>query len=900
MMPPMTSEDDFESPDAPGDMLVVDEEISAPVSPPATAVTWRDFDPDMAPVLPWWRRRGPVARFQRWAAAPWPVARIVRVATTAVVLVIATTSVLRVVHFPRLVLKNNTPTGGDMGAHVFAPAFLRDVLLPNFQLSGWSNYWYAGFPLYRFYMVVPALMIVALNLILPYGIAFKIVTILGLVTLPLCCWAFGRLARFVFPIPELMAIAALLFMYDESFYLLGGNVKSTMAGEFSFSIALSFAVLGLGVFARGLETGKYRSWAAILIALAMLCHGIVLLFVVGAAILMWLVWIDRTRLVYGAQVLGAAFLLSAFWVVPFVLNHKFMTDMKYGGRPEGAADSFWDMFFPWSPFADILVSGFALAGFAISVARRHVVGAWLGITCIALFAATYLARESLPVVGLLWNPRILPFLYLMRLMLMMVGIVEVVRLVVGYAQMRRELSEQATWISGVVTVGVVGVVSAVALLMSFREMPFAETIQHNGKSHYALGAFGLYPIQLSADAVDAKSDAWTSYNFTGYEGRDTYGEYKAVVDEMGALGKDPQHGCGRAVYENNGKIGGYGTTMALMLLPHWTNGCITSMEGVFFEASGTTPYHFLTAAAVSDDSSNPVRGLSYENTNLAKGAEYMRTLGVRYLMVFTKVAKDAAALEPGLTRVAAVGPWVIYEIPDTQLVVGLTNDPVVVNERDGDQRERYLEIGTSWFQHQDAWPAVPATEGPADWQRIDVQYDPDETAPANKTTVRRVFPVQDIEVRSLAPVQVTNIRLEDQAISFDVDRTGVPVMVKVSYFPNWEADGAQGPYRAGANQMIVIPQSNHVRLEFSRSTLDWFAYFLTALGIAALVWMRRNGDADLTPATAVSVEPPAEVDVIADDVADGWSWDAPESVRADPDGPDPGVVEHAPDSVGVP
>ena len=32
---------------------------------------------------------------------------------------------------PSLIFKNNTPTGGDMGAHVWGPAFLRDNLLPH-------------------------------------------------------------------------------------------------------------------------------------------------------------------------------------------------------------------------------------------------------------------------------------------------------------------------------------------------------------------------------------------------------------------------------------------------------------------------------------------------------------------------------------------------------------------------------------------------------------------------------------------------------------------------------------------------------------------------------------------------------------------------------------------------
>ena len=54
-----------------------------------------------------------------------------------------------------LVFDQTTPTGGDMGAHVWAPAYLRDHLLPHFQLSGWSMDWYGGLPIYRFYMVVP-------------------------------------------------------------------------------------------------------------------------------------------------------------------------------------------------------------------------------------------------------------------------------------------------------------------------------------------------------------------------------------------------------------------------------------------------------------------------------------------------------------------------------------------------------------------------------------------------------------------------------------------------------------------------------------------------------------------------------------------------------------------------
>src|SRR5207342_2810499 len=123
-------------------------------------------------------------------------------------------------------------------------------------------------------------------------------------------------------------------------------------------------------------------------------------------------------------------LLSAFWVVPFLANNAYMTDMKYHGRPDGATDSYWDMFFPWTTFLDVIVTGFAIFGFVASVVRRHLGGAWLGICCLALTAFVFLAKNSLPIIGLLWNPRLLPFLYLLRLMLMMVGIVEFVEVVV--------------------------------------------------------------------------------------------------------------------------------------------------------------------------------------------------------------------------------------------------------------------------------------------------------------------------------------------------------------------------------------------------------------------------------------------------------------------------------------
>ncbi len=98
-----------------------------------------------------------------WATSDWPTGRIVQVVFTVFSLAVTTAIMMNVVHLNPLsstrdlVFDDTMPTGGDFGAHVWGPAFLRDYLLPSWRLNGWSMDWYAGMPTYRFYMVVPAL-----------------------------------------------------------------------------------------------------------------------------------------------------------------------------------------------------------------------------------------------------------------------------------------------------------------------------------------------------------------------------------------------------------------------------------------------------------------------------------------------------------------------------------------------------------------------------------------------------------------------------------------------------------------------------------------------------------------------------------------------------------------------
>lgn len=897
--------------------------------------------------------RRPVA----WYRRPWDDARMIRLSVTVATLVITTYVMLKINHAIPFVddalFLDTTPRGGDLGAHVWGPAYLRDNLVSNFRLSGWSMDWYGGLPVYRFYMVIPALMILLLDVVLPYGVAMKLVVAAGLIAMPAASWAFGRLARFRYPMPELFAFGGLCFVLNESYSIMGGNVLSTMAGEFSFALAMPLMLVGFGLLCRALDDGRLPVLAALFLAMAGLAHGIVLIYtVIGALVIvgckcgkdLWRVFVDVVNdarssalargLVYGLLMAPAAIAigvlvavwsggspllpigiaavavvaagalvvvvgpgqasnrvfyrrfgyacligglmvaLSAFWVGPFLFNHAFMTDMKYGFEPRGGSfSSWWEMYFNDVQQLDIIVNSLAVFGFVASIYRRHVYGIALGVLTLVAAALVYVAKDSLPVIGLLWNPRVLPLLYLCRYLMMMVGAVELGTVVVNAVRRRRVDRPLGAGPASALTF-VTGIVVLACLAFAYQVLPFAttrtETVVAAGAQEPTTQRF--YQFGPISDPVEGRSkgDGWAAYNYKGYEDGGAWGEYRQLTMDMWDIGRE--RGCGRALWEiDNGDKdadgnelrpgnGRYGTTMALMLLPFWTEGCIASSEGLFFEASGTTPYHFLTADAVSTKASNPVRQLRWDLNDLPTNepVEMLRTMGIDYYLATTEQQKAKASTWDGLEFIEASGPWDIYAVTDAALVEPLAVQPVVVNGRTGDQRECWLEVGTSWFQHQNDWPAIPVADGPADWQRIDVAIDETQQVPPGQGTdgcgdtsygdagrgrkVNIVNPATPVDVVELPEVEVSNVVMGEESVSFDVDQVGVPVIVRVSYFPNWTVSGAEGPYRVAPNFMVVVPTENHVELRYeSYSNTDLFFYGLTFVGIVGAAVVRRRG-----------------------------------------------------------
>ena len=701
---------------------------------------------------------GPSAAPETGAVPTWLIVILVGVPTLLILLIMS--GVLGIIgsgsliRFPQILVAN-TPTGGDMGAHVLLPQVLRDVLLPSGRLFGWSSSWYAGFPALYFYFPIPALITVLLDVFLPYGVAFKLVTIVGLVALPIATYAFVRLLGFSRSVSGLAALTGSMFVFMESFSIFGANIKSTLAGEFSFSWSFALSILYLGIVARDTRLGRrFTPLAGIVLALTAMTHIVTTMIVVAVSVVL-LFRRNGPRTVIPSWVLG--FALSAFWALPLGLRvlQGMTTDMGWAPVTNIVGDATPGSPFP-GEFIPVLVLG--LVGMLWTMLRRDdvVVLAWL--TLLPLVGYVILPKIGVTV---LYNARLLPYWYFGTFVFAGIALGLAVFEVSRRVPMRR-----------LVAIGLslgAGFIVLVATVLSIHDVP-----------------------------------GWVKWNFEGYEGKADYAEYRTLMETVDTLPP------GRIMWEANGDMNKYGTPMALMLFPYWSEGH-PSMEGLFFESSLTTPFHFLNASEVSERPSNPVRGLDYRGFDMERGIDHLAVYDVDYYVSFTEKGAEGARLA-GLAEVGVALPWHIFALPPFSLVDVATMEPAVW-AGGGD----FLDPALEWYDDVENMDKWLVEDGPPEWNRVE-------------TVDERLVSVQPYAGSGV----VSNVVTDDHRISFTTSAIGVPHLVKVSYFPNWTVEGADGPFRAAPSLMVVVPTGEQVVLEFRNTTAESFGMALTLIALVAL------------------------------------------------------------------
>jgi hypothetical protein len=679
---------------------------------------------------------------------------------------------------PDLMLSVTTTSGGDMGAHHYPAKFLIDELVTRFRLTGWTMGWYAGMPMFTFYLPLPFLLIAVLNVFLPYAVSFKLATVTGVFLLPASAYIFGRLMRLREPFPALAAVFALAFLLMESYSIYGANILSTLAGEFGYSISFALALLFLGTLNRGLEEPRYE-WLfalnAVLLAAIVLSHivTIIVLCIVAPAFIV----LHRTRgaLVYLAAVFGVAFFLSAFWGLPFMDKLSWTAHMSWG-QLQGIGEIL--------PTEIRWVAALAVLGLGYAVSSREL----RLIPLVWMAAAMVILYYTLPD-GRLWNGRLLPFYYFSLHML------------AAYA---------GAW-----------------LLRPFVVMIEDLLVVKERQARNLYVPLAAIAIVVAVAAASTTAAGWIKWNYEGYENKDAWPEHEQIMRFIGSL--EPQ---GRVMWEHSPRLDKFGTPRMIELVPYWTEQW--GMEGTLMESAFTAPYHFINQAELSLEPSHAIIGVDYPPRNVADGISHLQFMNIPYLVAASDEVAAEVENDTRAELLASIDVVSIFRISDTSRYVEvMRNEPVKV--RTDDWRATIVP----WYKN------VESLQVPVIWDR-------GEAALGRFTSIRASEAAAPPAQPLVGGGEVLSEEIEEDRLTFETTAIGQPHWVKVSYFPNWKVEGAEGPFVASPSFMMVIPTQSEVTLHYGRTWSNNLGQFLTATGwlivlavLALPLWRRyRSPGAD--------------------------------------------------------
>ena len=684
-----------------------------------------------------------------------------------------------------LVFSDLLPTGGDMGAHIVPTKFFVTELFNNFKLSGWSQDWFAGYPVYYFYFPLPPIITSLLSFLFPFSISFKTMVLISQVLLVISIEMLMRKNSKEFSFYGFGV--GLLYLLTESFTIFGGNLASSLAGQYSFTYSIAFA--NFSIFYLLKSNNRYSTEiASLLIGLSVLSHLIP--FMIYLPIFAYYFLKSDTKI----NIKIAAFLFFLFIAMRFsfslFLNLEFTTNMTYT---------------PYTHLSDLVKSDilpFAIGIFiyVISSSSRNtlktVTGFELYLVTIAILLFFYGPESAL------WNGRIVPFFNL--------GII-----ILFFNLLHFDIKNLTQKIQGKYPL-IILILSINSYLMYLYYSKWGNT--------YSTTAISVILIILVMFLISINSEKfliyttlvsltfgtlsylphWLNWNFSGYESKNNWSDITTLYEGLDTL--EP----GRIMWEPNSDLNKYGTPMVLMTIPMFTDH--QSVEGLYFDSSITTPFHFLTVSGLAERPSNPVGGLTYINGEFDKGFRLMEELGVDYFIAYTSSIKDKANESENFNFLFSNEVFNVYSI-NTKKVELVEDNLHIFESPDFYDRLKnaVLREGSEQSFFESAYKSFKDELN----HKIIENYD-------ESLTVRS---------ESNADLLISDLNIQNELITFKTNKPNQLHLIKVSYFPNWKIKNGYGPFRISPSFMAVVPKDEFVEIRFESSNVEKALNLLSILAL---------------------------------------------------------------------
>jgi len=684
-----------------------------------------------------------------------------------------------------LVFSDLLPTGGDMGAHIVPTKFFVTELFNNFKLSGWSHDWFAGYPVYYFYFPLPPIITSLLSFLFPFSISFKTMVLISQVLLVISIEMLMRKNSKEFSFYGFGV--GLLYLLTESFTIFGGNLASSLAGQYSFTYSIAFA--NFSIFYLLKSNHRYSTEiASLLIGLSVLSHLIP--FMIYLPIFAYYFLKSNAKI----TIKIAAFLFFLFIAMRFsislFLNLEFTTNMTYT---------------PYTQLSDLVKSDvlpFAIGAIIyviLSSSRttlKAVAGFELYLVSISIFLFFYGPESAL------WNGRIVPFFNL--------GII-----ILFFNLLHFDIKNLTKKIQGKYPL-IVFILSINSYLMYLYYSKWGNT--------YSTTTISINLIILLMFLISINSEKsliyttlvsltfgtlsylphWLNWNFSGYESKNNWSDITTLYEGLDTL--EP----GRIMWEPNSDLNKYGTPMVLMTIPMFTDH--QSVEGLYFDSSITTPFHFLTVSGLAERPSNPVGGLTYINGEFDKGFRLMEELGVDYFIAYTSSIKDKANESENFNFLFSNEVFNVYSINTKK--VELVEDSLHIFESP-DFYDRLKNAVLRDGSEQSFFEAAYKSFKEELNHKIIENYDESLAVRSEKNT----------------DLLISDLNIQNDLITFKTNKPNQLHLIKVSYFPNWKIKNGYGPFRISPSFMAVIPKDEFVEIKFESSNVEKALNLLSILSL---------------------------------------------------------------------
>jgi hypothetical protein len=450
-------------------------------------------------------------------------------------------------------------------------------------------------------------------------------------------------------------VFVLTFLFMEANSAWGGNIPSTLAGEFCYGIGLSLSLIYLGRMFRDVPLGRGVAADAALLALVGLCHGYTLLFcVLGAGFFLITSKEWTARLAFVLKVNILAFCFMGFWIVPLLLFAPYNTTFKFIWIIES-----WRQVLPvilWPPALAALAGVcYSFCGPGGTAVRKSRIFYLMYLILIALFF--YCLAFKIGVI----DARFLPFAQVMLVLLGAAG--------AGRAVGRLKAESLA----------------ALALAL-------AVTVWSAHHTRYI--------------------DGWVRWNYGGWTDKPLWAAFKGITDRLDGRLTDP-----RVVYEHGEATAAAGTVRAFESLPYFSHRA--TMEGPYIQAGLSSPFVFYIQSLVSQTASMPLNDYNYGRFDLTRAGPLLNLFNIDQYITITEESKRAALRTPGFELEDSFPPFALFKLngrpkryvvqPSYRPVLILTRKPkqdsftwfrrgdldvpvVLASEVDEKDRSRFAEV----------------------------------------------------------------------------------------------------------------------------------------------------------------------------------------------------------------